>query len=87
MNDPHFTAAEAEALDLRPRVHEWINDLVCAGVEERAALAAILSAISERALVSLGTAPTVAWLRQMADMMAQHGDALLAGMKQGGSTN
>ncbi|MES2001579.1 MAG: hypothetical protein V4444_04620 [Pseudomonadota bacterium] len=81
MDQPHFTAAEAEALDLRPRIHEWLNDLVVAGVEERAALAAIQLAIAERALLNFGTQHTVAWLRETADQMAQHGDAILAQMK------
>jgi hypothetical protein len=76
-----LTAEEAEAFDVHSHIHSLIDSLVVSGVEERGALAAIHLATAERALFHLGREKTVAWLREMAGQIEQHGDALLAGMK------
>jgi len=69
-------ADEAEMMDLGRRSHEFINTMQIAGIEERAAVSAILNTAIERVARIGGAASAAHWLRRMADLVDKNGDAI-----------
>lgn len=63
---------DAQALLLK--AHEWMDALIVSGMSERAVSTALMTATTERALRSGGTAATAAWFDGQAERVRTFGD-------------
>lgn len=66
-----------DSIELLGKTHSWIDSLIVAGVSERAASAAIMVAVTERALRASGPERTAEWIEGQADLIRRFGEAWL----------
>ncbi|MAM37510.1 MAG: hypothetical protein CL949_03175 [Erythrobacter sp.] len=67
---------EREMVDLARKAHEFINSLMVAGVDERIAVVTIGNTLVERVARTRGAAGAAHWLRGLATLVDQNGDAI-----------
>jgi hypothetical protein len=56
-----------EARDLHRKAHDWIDNLLVAGVSESAAVTALVVAATDRVMLAGGPGKAADWLRGHAD--------------------
>ena len=77
----HELAELNDARDLHLKANDWINTLIASGVSPRAAAAAMLTAVTEQALLDGGPEKTAAFLKHQAEMVETSGTDWLAALK------
>lgn len=71
-----MTAGEQELVDLARKAHEFINSLMVAGIDERVAVVTIGNTLVERVARTSGAAGAAHWLRSLAKLVDDNGDAI-----------